>query len=728
MLGGLIAGLLRRVLRISRQGHDASMAADGRALFVANHPGALDPLLLAGLLAADVRIVVSPDAARTMALRLSMPSERFVVLDLSRAINVRRLSRIVAQHRAVLVFAQNRITPPGTPYKLYEGPSIIAARSGVPVIPVHLRYGGVGANGRVTQGVTVTFGGKAHIAPDPRLPARERRRQANDRMLSLLHEVSVQSRPRTTLFDAFVSALEQNGRRTRIIEDNREIEESYGTLLRMSLALGRLLSRHTRTGSIVGVLLPNTAAAVAALLGLSSTGRTPAMLNYSSGPDAIRSSVDAAGVRVVITSRRFVELGRLERVVRALSHCRVVYLEDLRAELGVSDRIWLAGYALWWPRRATCAGSPADLALVLFTSGSEGKPKGVGLTHEAVLANMAQMAAVIDFREADKFLNALPMYHTYGLIACTLMPLLYGTKLFLYTNPLHYRIIPEIAYSRRCTYLFGTGTFLGNYAKHARPMDFSTLRYVISGGEKLSPDVQRLYQERFGIRVLEGYGATECGPAVSLATRERCRPGTVGCFLPQVEYRLVPVDGIAEGGLLHLRSPNLMAGYFVSDRPGELQPVRSDVGPGWHCMGDVVAVDAEGYVSVLGRLKRFAKVAGEMVALEAVERLARTCSPEHQHAATVAMLPDRGETTVLFTTDAALDRARLHHAARTIGAQDLAVARSIVHVSELPVLGSGKTDYVRLSHLARKSSLEAAGTPIDPSAGRASERVGQVSR
>lgn len=724
MFGGLMARWFRRLLRVTTQGDGNWASADGRVLFVANHPGLLDPLILAAVLPSDVLIVVSPDAARSTALRIAMRSGRFVVLDVSRAVSIRRLSRLVAQHRAVLVFGQNRTTAPGTAYKLYEAPSIIAARSGVPVVPVNIRYGGVGAGGRVSRGVTVTFGGAAHITPVPGLPARERRRQANDRMLSLFHVVMLQARPRHTLFDAFLAALSQNGRRTPIIEDSREIEETYGALLRMSLALGRLLSRCTQAGSIVGLLLPNTAAAVGSLLGLSSTGRVPAMLNYSAGPDAIRSSVDAAGVRVVVTSRRFVELGRLERLIRALSHCRIVYLEDLREELKLSDKIWLAAYALWFPQRVAHPAAPADLALVLFTSGSEGKPKGVGLSHDAVLANMTQLAAVIDFCETDKFLNALPMYHTYGLIACTLMPLFYGTKLFLYTNPLHYRIIPEIAYSRRCTYLFGTGTFLGNYAKQARPMDFASLRYVISGGEKLNPEVQRIYQDRFGIRVLEGYGSTECGPAVSLATRQRYRPGTVGCFLPEVEYRLVPVEGITEGGVLHLKSPNLMTGYFVSDQPGQLQRVHSEVGPGWHCMGDVVSVDAEGYVSVLGRLKRFAKVAGEMVALEMVERLARTCSPEHQHAATVAMLPDRGETTVLFTTDPSLDRPRLHHVARSIGAQDLAVARSIVHVSELPVLGSGKTDYVRLSDLARKSTHDLPESAVHPSGGPAVERAG----
>jgi acyl-[acyl-carrier-protein]-phospholipid O-acyltransferase/long-chain-fatty-acid--[acyl-carrier-protein] ligase len=312
---------------------------------------------------------------------------------------------------------------------------------------------------------------------------------------------------------------------------------------------------------------------------------------------------------------------------------------------------------------------------------------------------MAQMAAVIDFGPNDKFLSALPVYHSYGLTACTLMPLMHGTRVYLYTTPLHYHVIPELAYTRSCTYLFGTSTFLGQYARQAHAYDFSSTRVVVSGAERLNPDVARLWLTRFGLRIMEGYGATECAPVLSLNTPLCYKPGTVGRFLPGIEYRVVPVAGIAPGGVLHVRGPNLMRGYYLYERPGVLQPPVSAVGPGWYDTGDVVEIDGDGYVSIRGRVRRFAKIAGEMVSLEVVENIARQASPAHQHAATVELIVQGGESTVLFTTDAALTRVRLQKGAHELGSQEMAVARRVVHVPELPLLGSGKTDYVRLAQL-----------------------------
>jgi len=350
--------------------------------------------------------------------------------------------------------------------------------------------------------------------------------------------------------------------------------------------------------------------------------------------------------------------------------------------------------------------------VVLFTSGSEAHPKGVALSHDAILANIQQIGAVIDFTSRDRVLNALPLYHSYGFTAGMMLCLVTGVKLFLYISPLKYRAIPEIAYRRNVTYLFGTGTFLGYYAKHAHPLDFSSVRYVISGGEKLGEEVVRLYLEKFGLRIFEGYGATECAPVIALSTPHCHQPGTVGRPLPGVQVRLEKLEGVEHGGVLHLTGPNVMLGYYRHDMPGVIDPPRSQFGEGWYSTGDVVDVLEDGVIRVVGRVKRFAKIAGEMVSLDAIETLAYRASPLHRHAVVLRTEAAGGETTVLFTTDPDLTRQSLTRAARESGAQELAVARKLVCMPDLPVLGSGKTDYVTLQSLDLTEA--AANEPILP--------------
>jgi acyl-[acyl-carrier-protein]-phospholipid O-acyltransferase/long-chain-fatty-acid--[acyl-carrier-protein] ligase len=279
-----------------------------------------------------------------------------------------------------------------------------------------------------------------------------------------------------------------------------------------------------------------------------------------------------------------------------------------------------------------------------------------------------------------------------------------GTKLFLYPSPLHYRVIPEVVYDRNCTVLFGTSTFLGNYAKFANPYDFYRLRHVVAGAEKLNDEVRKIWVEKFGIRILEGYGATETAPVLAVNTPMAYKAGSVGQMLPGIEHRLEPVPGIEAGGLLHVRGPNLMSGYFLFDAPGELVPPKSDIGDGWYNTGDVVDIDAEGFLTIKGRVKRFAKIAGEMVSLEVVEKIAAAAAPAYQHAATSQADAQRGESIVLFTTDPALGRDALLQAARAQGSPELAVPRKIVAVEALPLLGTGKTDYVTLKQMAQASS------------------------
>ncbi len=703
----LLRTLARLLFRIRCTGDPSALTAE-RLLIVANHESFLDGLLLGLFLPVNPVFVVHTGVARSWYFRLVLSLTDYLAVDPTSPMAMKKVIKLLETGRPVVIFPEGRITQTGSLMKVYDGPAFVAAKTGATVVPVRLDGAARSYFSRVSGKYPKQLFPHIRLSilpataiPMPAAPtAKLRRRKAGEAMRRVMQEMLFASHPRQTLFAALCDAVEIFGRRRRVLEDMKQIEYSYQDLLKMSLMLGRLAARESAEGERVGVLLPNLTATVGLLLGLTAQKRVPAMLNYSAGSEGMQAACDAAQVRTIITSRQFLETAKLGDKVAALRNVRLVYLEDLGKGVTLWDKLWLIGYALWLPRCTARPASPEDAAVVLFTSGSEGKPKGVVLSHRAILANIAQVRAVIDFSVDDKVLNALPVFHSFGLTAGTLLPVLTGASLFLYPSPLHYRIIPELAYDRNCTVLFGTSTFLGNYAKFAHPYDFYRLRYVVAGAEKLAEPVRALWFEKFGIRIFEGYGATETAPVLAVNTPMAYRTGTVGQLLPGIHAKLVPVPGIDAGGLLHVSGPNLMSGYYRASAPGVIEPPHSEAGPGWYDTGDVVEIDDDGFLRIVGRVKRFAKVAGEMVSLEVVEKLAAATAPGAAHAASSQPDAAKGEALVLFTTDPALTRDQLLAAARDKGVPELAVPRKIVIIDALPLLGTGKTDYVSLKKMA----------------------------
>jgi acyl-[acyl-carrier-protein]-phospholipid O-acyltransferase/long-chain-fatty-acid--[acyl-carrier-protein] ligase len=502
------------------------------------------------------------------------------------------------------------------------------------------------------------------------------------------------------IFDALLAARERFGGAKEILEDQDRKPLTYTGLIRAAFVLGRKIAALTVPGERVGVLLPTSSGVVVTFYGLHAFGRTPVMLNFTSGVRNVTAACEAAGVKRILTSRRFLESAKLEVFAEALGQVAVLtYLEDLRASVGLSDKLYgLAAGVL--PKLFRTPAKPSDIGVILFTSGSFGSPKGVVLTQANLVSNVVQIAGHIDLDPSWVMFNPLPTFHCLGLTGGILLPILTGMKAFEYPSPLHTKQIPPLVRASKASILLATDTFINQYARAAGPHDFDTLKFVVCGAEKVRDETHALFAERFpGVPVLEGYGATEASPVVAVNQPYDNRPGTVGKLLPGLDARLEPVPGIPVGGRLYLRGPNIMRGYLVhaSDDLEELAG-------GWHDTGDVVTIDTEGLVRIQGRIKRFAKIGGEMVSLTAVEGLAEAVWPEGRHAVVAVADARKGERLVLITDRSDAEVGSLAAFARCNGAPELAVPKKILRVAQVPVLGTGKTDYVAIQAMAETAA------------------------
>ena len=498
------------------------------------------------------------------------------------------------------------------------------------------------------------------------------------------------------VFDALIEAAGRFGPSKPILEDQDRKPLTYRDLIRASFALGRRIASRTKPGEHVGILLPTSVGAVVTFIALQAFARVPTMLNFTSGPRNLKGAIEVAGVKTVLTSRRFIAQARLEELMAGLEGvCSLVYLEDVRKTIGPLDRLYAlaAGAA---PRRFRKLVNPDDIGVILFTSGSFAAPRGVVLSQGNLVSNARQVASHIELDPDWVFFNPLPVFHSFGLTGGVLTPILNGLKAFEYPSPLHAKIIPGLVRETQASVLLTTDTFLGQYMRAGEPGDLKGLTFAVCGAEKVREDTHRAFAELAGAPVIEGYGATEAGPVIAVNHPSDNRPGTVGQLVPGVEARLEPVDGITGGGRLHVRGPNIMAGY-LNDNSGALEAPPG----GWHDTGDIVSIDADGYVRLLGRAKRFAKIGGEMISLSAVEDLAAALWPDRWRAA--VSVPDhrKGERLVLVLEGGPVQGQTLLAHAQSVGAPEIAVPRKIIAVPAPVLLGTGKTDYAAVQRIAQ---------------------------
>ena len=700
--------LLRCLLRVwfhFRWEGEAALREKGPLVLAPNHVSWLDWLFLGVLLDSDWKFVTSSTTAQTSWFhRRIMVNSRTFPVDPSSSYAVRDMAAFLEKGGKLVLFPEGRLSRTGGLMKVYDGISFLLQRSGARVITVYLK----GANRTPwvshpgwTQWrprVSAHFAEPAPAPSFPNLSATVARQRVTlwlrDRMVAQQVAVDLKLGPNTVT--AVLGSIVRAVPNRIALEDVSNTRLSYRKLATGVDVLASVWTRRLAgaPGERVGVLLPNANATPLTIASLWLAGKTPAMLNFSTGVPTMALCSQLAEIKHVITSRRFIEQAKIDAPALEKAGLQLHFLEDVRATIGLGSKLIAAFRNRFAPGRRLRSAriEESDTAIILFTSGSEGVPKGVELTHRNLISNARQIDAVMDITDDERFFSALPLFHSLGLVGGLLFPLLRGCYTFLYPSPLHYRIVPVIVYDKCCTVMLGTNTFLNGYARKANAYDFNTLRLLVAGAEKVQTATFDTWAKRFGVRILEGYGATECSPAICINSRVNPKLGTAGRFLPGMEWKLEPVPGVTEGGRLWVRGPNVMKGYLNPEPQAKFAAQG-----GWYDTGDVVEVDDEGFVSIKGRMKRFAKISGEMVSLTAVEDALAGAYPIYGARCQIAVVAvpdeDKGEKLIAVTNESRLTLADLRATIKAKGLTNLSAPRELRVVQSIPKLGTGKTDH-----------------------------------
>jgi acyl-[acyl-carrier-protein]-phospholipid O-acyltransferase / long-chain-fatty-acid--[acyl-carrier-protein] ligase len=588
----------RLLFRVEVVGQENLALTGAPNVVVVDHVSWLDAPILYSLMETPATFVIEPAAAKSCPARLFLPFADTRVLDPAKSLDLRALVRKARSGCPLVFFLDTRSAVAGQSMTSFGVAALIAEKSDASVTAVRLS----GAKRTFFSHIDVAYVGrrlfpkiKVTILPPRQLatpsgirgPARRRARglALYDRMAELQFSTFD---IRRTLHAAFEASAKARGLSRTAVEDPLSGPMSL-RMFRIAVAvLARKIAALSEPGETIGVMLPNANGAAVTFMALQAAGRVPAMLNFTSGARNLVAACEETGIRLVLTSRAFVDKGKLKPEIEAIeAHARIVWLEDMRASTTTMDKL----------RAAFGAGSPLakrqpdDPAVVLFTSGSEGAPKGVALSHANLLANIAQIGTRFDIRLTDICFNPLPMFYAFGLTGGLLLGLVSSMKVYLYPTPLHYREIPKaIAKAQAATFLLGADTFLAHYARNADETAFKSLRYIVAGAEAVKAETRRLYKEKFGLAVLEGYGVTEASPVFAVNAPAFSKVGTVGRLLPFVTHSLEAVPGIEDGARLFIRGPNVMLGYYRPENPGMIEALPG----GLYDTGDIVAIDAQG--------------------------------------------------------------------------------------------------------------------------------------
>ena len=699
--------ILRLLFRF-RAENTAVLQTPGPVMLLPNHASWIDWVFIIACIDARWRVVTSKEGARVSWVHRFVMINRFTFpVETDSPYAVKRIAEYLQGGGKLVLFPEGRLSRTGSLMKLFDGTGFLLLKTNAKVIICYLRgisrlpFSPNPNRKQLFPRISAHFSDVLTAPKFEGISAMRARQKLTrwlyDKMASQQFDLEMAASP-----DNILAAIVETARScpsALALEDVTHTALSYRRMLAGTAALAARWKDLLPAGggTRVGVLLPNSNAVPVTLMSLWAANMSPAILNFSTGVPTMLACAQLAEVKHIITSRLFLERARLNVQPMKDAGLEFIYLEDVRAGISREHRWRALARVIFDPQSVAGQQQRETPAVILFTSGSEGPPKGVELTHGNLLANMRQMLAVNDFTDGDRVFNALPLFHSFGLMAL-LLPLARGMYVFLYPSPLHYRVIPTLLYDLDCTIFIGTNTFLNGYARKAHPYDFRTLRMLVSGGEKVQEATANAWARQFGTRILEGYGATECSPIITINTWLNPRYGSTGRFVPGMEYKFEPVDGVPEGGRLWVRGPNIMRGYLNAEPNAKFQAQG-----GWYDTGDIARVDEEGFLYILGRLKRFAKVSGEMVSLTAVEEALAGAFPQYglRFQAAILTRPDaeRGEALIAVSNEAKLTLEEIRTAIKSKGLSNLCVPREVKYVREIPKLGTGKINHRELQKI-----------------------------
>ena len=711
-----------------------NLPVDGPALLLANHSSYFDALLLCATTRRRIRFLMDP--AMIERFRWLKPFLRlYRVIPVSSRSSPSQVARALKEARRALdegfmvcVFPEGGVTRTGTIRAFHRGYERIVRGSDYPLVPIYLGgswgtmyayYGGQFLNDfhrpRLTRyPVTVVFGKPLPTHTDAFRVRRAVMELSCDWFNSRKDE-------HASLGETTVRTCRRYWRQP-FADDTNGVRLTWGRSLVGGLVIAREIERRTRGSEHVGILLPSCCPAMLCNVAVALLGKSAVNLNFTVGTAAFASAIRQCNLTTILTSRKFVE--RFPDL--PVPEGTYVFLEDLMKGVPTAAKLGALLRAKFLPLRAmvrTARTAPDSIAMVLFSSGSTGEPKGVMLSHHNVLSEVEALRMLLATSTADHMCAVLPFFHSFGLVGCLWYPLLTHVRATYHPNPLDAQTVIDIVRRNRSTLIWGTPTFLQLYQRRARPEDFATLRVVLAGGEKLKDSLIQGYVEKFGVRPLEAYGATEMAPGIAVSVppgtgggvvQAGYKEGRTGVPCPGIAMKIVDPDtgaelGPNEPGLLYLRGPNVMLGYLGrQDLTDEV--IDKD---GWYCTGDIAFVDEDGFVALTDRLSRFSKIGGEMVPHQGVEEAIVSAAGLEEGKLAVTGLPDerRGEKLVVLYTPDCGDPEWLQQALDGVeGIPNLwKPAKADWHrVDAIPLLGTGKIDLAAVKRLARTFYADAA--------------------